>query len=172
MKFIGVNEKGMSLIEIMVAMVLFSIGILSLGMFIPYSTKKLVNAGARTTSVTIAQSIIDEAMTKSFDDNEASGALQGLVNITPNDMTNPGSLGPDGVETQATFNDVDDFNGLALDPVPGNNTYAANVVVEYSTAQGDSASATATFYKKISVTVTPKGGREPVTMSSVVSFKG
>jgi prepilin-type N-terminal cleavage/methylation domain-containing protein len=62
MRFIALNEKGMSLIEIMVAMVLFSVGILSLGMFIPYSTKKLVNASARTTSVTIAQSLIDEVM--------------------------------------------------------------------------------------------------------------
>lgn len=164
------NDKGMSLMEIMVAMVLFAIGVLSLGTLIPQSTRKLVDASARTTAVTLAQRFVDDAVSKAFDEQEVSGALAGLSSISPSDMTPAASLGPDAGETVTNFDDMDDYEGLNLDPVPNNAQYAASVSVRYCTETGDSTSSQ-TFFKRITVTVTPKGGEEPVAMSTILSFK-
>ena len=128
------KDKGMTLLEIMVAMMIFSIGLLSLGMFIPYSTKKIFNANARTNSVTQAQRMVDEIAAEDW------GAM-------------------------------DAYNGDVLDPIPGFDHYVAEMAVKFCTDSGDTLGAGTTDYKRIFVTITPRGGSESITMSTVVSQK-
>ena len=60
------NRSGMSLIEVMVAMLLFSVGILSLGMLIPASQQKIMKARQRTSSVAIAQQLMDQVISSDY----------------------------------------------------------------------------------------------------------
>jgi prepilin-type N-terminal cleavage/methylation domain-containing protein len=129
------NKYGMTLVEIMVAMMLFSIGILSLGVLIPASKKKIMNSKQRTSSVSIAQNLLDQVTTEVFDS-------------------------------------LYTYDGASLDPVPNTVTHKASIIVKNCSAQGDTAwGAQLPDYKKIIVTVQPIGGREKVSMSTVVSKK-
>jgi len=166
------DKKGMTLLEIMVAIVIFAIGLLSMGMMIPYSTRKITHAKARTTSVTLTQRFLDEVAAYAFDEKEADGTLATLSKVTPSDLTPPGMLGPDANESYGSFDDVDDFNGFVQDPIPNYNNFKASISVSYCYANGDTTASTPTFYKKITVKITPIGGNEPVSISTVVSYKG
>lgn len=75
------NESGMSLIEVMVAMMLFSIGILSLGMFIPASQKRIMHSNLRTNSVVIAQDLMEQVMEASY---AGMDAYNGTLDPVPN----------------------------------------------------------------------------------------
>ena len=143
-----------------------------MGMIIPYSTRKITHAKARTTSVMLTQRFLDEIVDKTFDEKEADGTLAGINPVTAQDMTAPGMLGPDGGETIDTFDDLDDYNGVVLDPVPNNARFKAAFSGTYCQDNGDTTSTSQTFYKKITVQITPVGGNEPVSISTVVSYKG
>lgn len=166
------NERGMSLLELIVAMIIFAIGLLSLGSMIPYSTRKLMQAKARTTSVTLAQRFIDEIASKTFDEKEADGTLDLLDEVTPADLTPPASLGPDAGEDWSTYDDIDDYNGTVIDTIPSFPRFKAAFTVSYALASGDTTSSTQTFYKRITAIITPRGGNEPVSLSTVISYKG
>lgn len=157
--------------------------VLVIGAFVILSTMTLnVNATLVNTSTTglemeatldaisIAQSTIDETLTKDFDQRTAGG-----VRIySPSGLTETDDFGTDGTsekiggdtgvdtsstsnfESQVKFNDVDDYNGY-LRKVwnPRFGWFTVKVHIDYVNEDDPSAAQTnSTFCKRVSVTVT------------------
>ncbi len=115
------------------------------------------------TGVSLAQSLIDEIKTKSFDQVEISGTIN-----SPNDLTS--TLGPETGEnismpdtssSQAfasltTYNDIDDYNGYSrLVNTDIAENFMLNCQVEYvSVSNPNSVSGSRTYCKRITITVT------------------
>ncbi|MGA9116782.1 MAG: hypothetical protein WB626_08410 [Bacteroidota bacterium] len=128
------------------------------------------------TSISLAQSVIDEAKTKAFDNKTR------VTGVTvPDSLTAPGSLGRDGsgeavpaVDTLTSqgyrsalvFNDVDDYKGYQRRVATrraGNYNITATVAYG-SSARPDSTVSVRTFCKLMRVTVTSPHTASPVTL--------
>jgi hypothetical protein len=131
------------------------------------------------TSISIAQSIIDEAKAKSFDETTTTGNVPVATDLSP-------SLGPDASETIAAtdtlsngsfrsssvFDDVDDYNGyhrqVSTSRVGG---YDVRVSVNYASLTApDSVSPTRTFCKRMVVTVTNPYMTGPIQLSYAFAY--
>jgi type IV pilus assembly protein PilV len=62
------NQRGFSLIEALIAMVLLSIGLLAAGLLQIGGMKANANAAGRTSGVAVAQSIMDDLRSRTMDD--------------------------------------------------------------------------------------------------------
>jgi type IV pilus assembly protein PilV len=62
------NQRGFSLIEALIAMVLLSVGLLAAGLLQIGGIKANANAASRTSGVAVAQSILDDLRSRSLDD--------------------------------------------------------------------------------------------------------
>jgi hypothetical protein len=130
------------------------------------------------TSLSVGQSIIDEAKAKAFDQQTINQTVLQASGLTP-----VARLGPDTTETvgspdtlssgtfrsAAIFNDVDDYNGyvrsVSTSRIDG---YSVRVSVVYaSLTYPDSTSATPTFCKRMTVIVTNKYMQGQVILSYV-----
>ena len=134
----------------------------------------------------LAQSLMSEIVSKSFDENSARGGGAERCNEAPNpDCTASNALGPDG-ESRATYNDVDDYDGInqpgaaiqnssgSAISLDGNNLYegfTANIIVFYDDDMdgiNDAISKGATYtgnVKLIRITVTTPTGEAMVFSS-------
>lgn len=117
------------------------------------------------TALSLAQSVIDEAKTKSFDQETVSSVVTNPVGLTA-----PTSLGPDAGEYLAgpdsasggayqsfsRFNDIDDYQGyVRLANTPRADGYLVAATVEYvNPLVPDSTSGACTYCKRMTVTVT------------------
>jgi len=118
------------------------------------------------TAMSLAQSVIDEAKTKAFDQRTVSGPVTSKDSLTsPLSLTREGSGEvvpvPDTLTSQGflsiiKFNDVDDYNGYRrLLNTPRANGYMLAATVRYvSATYPDSASSTKSYSKRMTVTVT------------------
>jgi type IV pilus assembly protein PilV len=62
------NQRGFSLIEALIAILLISVGLLATGLLQIGGIKANANAGGRTSGVAVAQSIMDDLRSRPFDD--------------------------------------------------------------------------------------------------------
>lgn len=159
------NKKGFTLIETVMIIVVVAIALPVIVITLGQEAKHSVDAELRVTATEAAQAIMEEIMSKGWDENSP---------IPPGSYTTP--LGSEGGETKTacagaplTYDDVDDYNGYAETCSWGGINYATTVQVCYvpSTNLNDtSACNTATDYKRIQVTVThPRiGSAELVTV--------
>ena len=127
------------------------------------------------TALSLAQSVIDEAKTKSFDQVTVS-----TVPSSPSVLTSPLALGTDGGEAIAApdtaiggtylsisrFNDVDDYNGYVRRSSTARATeYVVTATVTYADPLApDSALGAPSFCKRLTVTVTSAYLPGPVTL--------
>lgn len=115
-----------------------------------------------------AQSMIRQISNRKFDEKVIAKGV-----TSTDSLTAPEYLGSDFGETEATFDDVDDYHGLSRTLTNGRlGNFAMNVSVSYtSPASPGTVSATRTFLKRVQVTVS--GNRylkNNVVMSSIVSY--
>ena len=185
------TEKGFTLIEIIMIIVIVSIAIPALLFIVAEGTKQGVDAELRVTAINVAQQLLEEIKTKCFDETSVSGTtcIQTAAAST--------TLGPEAGEVMLSlYNDVDDFNDLApaslgtppcTDTFPINNvsfTRAVDVCYvtgvpptpDLNTCLGSKSGctwtgATPTDYKKITVTVTApsSSGGGSVTLTTLVT---
>ncbi|MEW6510984.1 MAG: hypothetical protein AB1428_08515 [Bacteroidota bacterium] len=127
------------------------------------------------TALSLAQSVIDEAKSKAFDQKAIAGPISSAANLTA-----PVSLGPDAGESMSgpdtvtagtflsfsRFNDIDDYNGYQrIANTPRADGYIVSTAVEYANAlYPDSSASTATYCKRMSVTVTSPYLSGPVAL--------
>lgn len=127
------------------------------------------------TALSLAQSVIDEAKTKSFDQVTVTSVVS-----SPSAFTTPAGLGPDTGESitgpdsasggvylsLSRFNDIDDYQGyIRLANTARADRYTVTAAVEYANALSpDSSSAVGTFCKKMTVTVTSPYLPGPVSL--------
>ena len=157
------------------SLVLFSLVLPSLNQTILYNDRTLVATNAEMTAISLAQKFLAEAGTKAFDT-----ACVGAEPTSPSQLTSPFSLGPGMGETYPNFNDLDDFDGLAITDsitfpsVPFNITAVVNYVNPLSPT---TVVAFQTWTKRMQVTVTSpwlinpaSGTNVTITMEQVYAY--
>jgi MSHA pilin protein MshD len=110
-------EQGATLVELVITIVIISIAIAGVVGAFSVITGRSADPLNQTRAVELAQLYMDEILTKKYGESTPQGGVP----------RKPGtcSLGPDGSETRATFNDVDDYNGLSEAPKTQTNTALA-----------------------------------------------
>ena len=132
------------------------------------------------TALSLAESIVDEAKTKSFDERTTAA----LISIADSLTTMPGREGGESVANPDTmsalgsyasvsrFDDVDDYNGyVRLVNTARGTGYNLNVTVKYvSETNPDSDSYTPTFCKRMTVSVTSPFFETPITINYAFTY--
>lgn len=107
------RSTGATLVELVITIVI--IGVAMAGVAGAFAT--LVGRGAdplnQTRAVALAQLYLDEIITKPFDHSTPVGGVPAY--------SGPCTIGAEGGETRATFNDVDDYHGITQE-VPASPT--------------------------------------------------
>ncbi len=112
-------------------------------------------------SVSLAESIIEEAAGKAFDHYSASDtAGSGSVITALTQLTDPGALGKEADDTYPNFDDFDDYNSWSNTPyvmyVAGVDSFHIKAEVFYvDTTDPDLKLSTRTWHKKMIVKVWP-----------------
>lgn len=76
------SEHGFTLIEVMVALVIFATGMLALALCIPMATKRVMKAGTQTRASSIASEVAEELLTVPYGDGDLTAG-------THDDPANP-----------------------------------------------------------------------------------
>lgn len=163
------------------ALVLLGFVTLSINSMLADKTITMLDAEADLNAVSIAQTMLDEIMTKSFDAVTANGArIFDSTQFTPND-----GLGPSGAEYSHVgnfdqvyasikwFNDVDDYNHykrIASTPVLG-KFIVTDTVYYVTESNPDVRSNVQTNFKKIIVTVTHANMTYPLRLSDIAVYR-
>ncbi len=163
------SKAGFTLIEIILAIVVFSIGVVGI-MVVFYNTLgRTSNPIVRHRAIDVTSSVMDVILSKKFDNDTPNGG-----GVIPLSEVNIGKESTDGNSTE-TFDDVDDFNGLSCttgssgcfpDVTPG---YHVEVTVQCAKLNGNNveiASCPQNF-KLITVKVKPKGLNETYTLKAL-----
>jgi hypothetical protein len=127
------------------------------------------------TAFSLAQSIIDEAKSKEFDQQTVGAELTTPITLTPADQLGPDageaiggadSTSPNGYKSMTHFNDVDDYNGYQrYVNTPRADGYNISVQVLYASPScPDSLLTTPTFCKHMYVSVTSPYISNPVNV--------
>ncbi|MBC3766113.1 type IV pilus modification PilV family protein [Neptunicella marina] len=160
--------RGFNLIELIIGMLLFAASMAVIFTLIVPQSKQSIDPIFQVRATELAQSMLNEIMVKSFDqqsDRSEGVFLCGSGAENAPDCTAPDALGPDGTETRINFNDVDDYNGLTVvNTGTGANIsdlytgFSLNVVVFYDANMDgiDDNAVGASKYIGVSVT-TPNG---------------
>jgi hypothetical protein len=116
-------------------------------------------------ATSIATSIIEEAQSKAFDHHTDTNSVSLLTQLSS-------VLGPEAGETPDTYNDFDDFNGLARRdssmPSAIFDIVCEVVYVDPNNIQGFTPSRT--WHKKINVTISSPFSPDTIKTSSIFSY--
>lgn len=104
------HQKGFTIIEVIVGMVVLAISFSVLTTLIHPVAKQSADQLHQVKAAELAQSVLNEIQNKAFDEN--SDMAGGIVRCGESGINCSTAMGPDGTETRATFNDVDDYDGL------------------------------------------------------------
>ncbi|MCB1644175.1 MAG: hypothetical protein KDI36_01915 [Pseudomonadales bacterium] len=157
------RSAGATLVEVIIAIVLTAIVLVSLASAVSLSTSKSADLLWQVKAVELGESYLEEILGKRFDENSPVGGIPACHSSA----TACGAVGPDG-ESRAAYDDVDDYHGLDESPPQDSDGVARSLYTGYRvqvqvsyvsaatvTALGLSATDDA---KLIEVTVTPPGG--------------
>lgn len=155
------------------ALMLLSIVILRVNTGNLNTHEVLIDSKVQILATSLANSIIEEAFTKEFDEYNVLYPAELLSNLT-----SVSDLGPEGGESYPNFDDMDDFNGLNIvKNIADADNYEISSKVEYvNPANPGIASPIRTWDKKITVKVTSRGMlnrngiQDTIKMTSVRSY--
>ena len=163
------KQQGVTLIELVISIVVLSIAMVAMMNSFSLSMSHSADPLWRSKTLKLTQLYLDEILAKNYDELTPVGGMPFVANPSC------ASLGPDGAETRATYDDVDDYHGIS-GSAPINQTggsldssyddYLISVTVE---CDGDEVGASADIQaKKITVVVTPPN-QSPMTFAA---YKG
>lgn len=112
-------NKGVTLIELIVFIVVVSIALMALTGVINQAASSNVDPLIRTRALEAAQSKLDEIIALKYDANTPAGGIPACNSTATNALTCTNN-------TESDFNDVDDFNGWSDTPYAG---YTRSVTV-------------------------------------------
>ena len=151
------------------ALVILGAVTVSVNSMLASKTQTMLNAEADLMAVSIAQSMIDEAMSAAFDTKVVADTVK--VFTDSSQFTPPGSLGPSAAEASMVplpeppdtngaykslrfYNDFDDYNGYRRYVYTSMGLFSVCDTVFYvKESDPDQIAPAQTFYKKIVVTV-------------------
>jgi hypothetical protein len=134
------------------------------------------------TALALAQSVIDEAKLKAFDEQTVMQTIVSPALLTTPGMLNregsgeatstPDTLATSGFSSITKFDDIDDYNGYTrLVNTPRSEGYNISVKVTYAgETSPDSLKSTQTFCKNMTVTVQSKYISQPLTLSYAFTY--
>ncbi|MEQ1879575.1 MAG: type II secretion system protein [Burkholderiales bacterium] len=115
-------ERGISLIELVMFIMIISIGIAGLLLVFSTTTRRSADPLIQKQMLSMAEALLEEVQSKPFtycDPDDAGAATAGAAVLgAGNCQTTVEVLGPEAGEiSRATFDNVSDYNGLSLAPV-------------------------------------------------------
>ena len=116
-------RRGVTLIELVVIIVLIGVMVPPLLMMFSDITKMSAQAELISTANALARSLLEEIISKNYDEKAY------VSGCTSNCWSNP--LGPDSGEARATYDDVDDFDGLNETSISGFPGFSRSATVYY-----------------------------------------
>ena len=164
------------------ALMLLSMVSLGINTMIIGKTTTMLEAEASLAAISLAQTMIDEIQTKSYD---ASTVTQHVYNAA--NFTASASLGPNATEqsnvslpdnstpfkSDKYYNDVDDYNYYrrsASTPLLGTFTIT-DTIYYVSETDPNQVSSTQTFFKKIVITVRHPNMSYPLQLSDIAVYR-
>ena len=148
-------QAGVTLVELVIPIVIISIALVAVLNSFGFLVSQSADPLWRNKSLKLAQLYLDEILARSYDDSTPVGGVPAVSSPSC------ASLGPESGETRATFNDVDDYDGVDDSPPvsligaidSSYNSYRVQVTV---TCNGSAVGASGNSHaKKILVQVTP-----------------
>jgi len=106
----GGEPGGFTLIEIMLSLAILVLAIPVLASLFPWGMRQPAEARQRTQAVFLAQGLMEEIVTRKWDENA----------LPPGKTNSPSTIGLDAGETagdRSTFDDLDDYDGFLDNPV-------------------------------------------------------
>ena len=162
------HQPGFTLIELIVFIVVIGVALSGVLLAVNQATSHSADPMVQIRAAELGQAYLDEILPRKFDANTGNDG-QSPPCGAPGAAACSTVLGPEAGETRATYDDVDDYQGLneaPLDaegnPRPGYTGYQVVVSVAYAGADlglGNTAA------KRITVTVTtPQGDSSPFSV--------
>ncbi len=158
------RQNGATFVEIIIAIAIMGIALVPLTMSFAFTTSRSADAMIEVRVVELGQAYIEEVLSKRFEENSMVGGAVPCSSTT----TPCGSIGPEAGEVRATFDDVDDYEGVDDQPPVDSLGVARNgydrfrVEVSVAYATGDEVLAygldSASDLKRILVRVHPPSG--------------
>jgi MSHA pilin protein MshD len=151
------EQAGVTLIELIISIVVISIALVAVLNSFSFSVSQSADPLWRNKSLKLAQLYLDEILARSYDETTPVGGLPTVASPSCS------SLGPESGEDRATYDDVDDYNGINESPPvsligaidSSYDNYRVQVTVS---CDGSSVGASGNEHaKKIVVQVTPPG---------------
>jgi hypothetical protein len=143
------------------------LGIISLTLNTSYlnSNQTMVESEYTIEAVSLAESYLERSIGEAFDQQTIYSAVASPTALST-------TLGPEAGETNIDmFNDFDDYNGYTTAVSTQRATYNISISVVYvSDANPSVTSASKTYHKKMTVTVSNSYMSVPVTMSYIYSY--
>jgi len=148
------------------ALILLSTMVLRFNRTVLTSDEVMYSSKFNVLAASLCTSLIDEAKSKAFDENTDGAAISDVNKLST-------TLGKDGGETYATFNDFDDFNNyIRTDStsIPGEVFYLTCKVNYIETTTAIKTTTSKQWNKLITVTVMSPSMKDPVQISSLYSY--
>ena len=161
-------------IYILIAFLLFSTFSLALNRFQVASTVTTVEAQQVNDAVSLAQALVEEAWTKSFDEVTVPANQMAQGNLTfPNDFTPSNKLGRDQGESYPNFDDIDDYGDIDMTVLYGADSLHVKGSVSYMEITTDSlATSSNTFNKILTFTITSPRNEMNLEFDYIFSYLG
>ncbi|HAC14991.1 MAG TPA: hypothetical protein DCE78_03470 [Bacteroidetes bacterium] len=158
------------LLYLMAGMVLFSILVSNSNIAFVRNNTMLMESEYEYNAIAIAQSIIDEARVKPYDQADVVNERLLIDNDMPN-FSAPSVLGPEGGESYPNFDDFDDFDGLNITRTNGLGDFTITATVTYINPNNLSVNTSVTTTKKeLRVTVSHPNLPNTVTLTFLKTY--
>lgn len=121
------RPTGFTLIELVIGIMVFAIAIsLFISLIVPQA-RQSVDPILQVRATELAQSLMGEIASKSFDENSSRNGGMSRCNENANPCSTSGVLGQDGSEARNTYNDVDDYHGLLESGAGIQNSFGSSI---------------------------------------------
>lgn len=163
------RQGGFSLVELVVTIVIMAILFAGLAVLFFDQVRHSPQPVIATRAAELGQAYLDEILTKRYDERSGQGGMPRCNSTDPGSQPCSAALGPEAGESRATYDDVDDYNGLDESPPrdalgnvrSGYANYRVQVSVAYAgTGANGLGLATVQDAKLITVTVTTPQGEK------------
>ncbi|MGM0507123.1 MAG: type IV pilus modification PilV family protein [Bacteroidota bacterium] len=140
-------------IQVIGAMIIFSMILLNANSLMLRNQQVQVESELEQEVVALAQEIIEEARTRSFD--QVTWQAEAPPSEIPEGFSAASALGPDSGEGDRTqFNDFDDYNGWSQQVETEQGIYDLDVLVEYVDNNQYQSTTSPSTFKKMTVRIT------------------
>ncbi|TGN38606.1 type II secretion system protein [Marinobacter confluentis] len=162
-------QRGATLVELVMTIVIISVAIAGVTGAFALISGRSADPLNQTRAVELAQLYMDEIIAKKYDEATPPGGQPPYSGATCN-------IGPDAGESRATFDDVDDYNGVSDSPpanvdgaLDGYNGFTVDVAVACAGDDPD-IGLPSTEAKRIDLTITVPGGQSFVFSAYKANF--